>query len=393
VVQGIAEGLRDERDWLMYHQEGTQADLLPNWFSIWQGDGIIARIENHAMGDALRRKGVPVVDIRGVCPIEGVPVVMTDNAEIARLAAQHLFGCGLKSFAYCGFSGAPDSDQRREAFAACVREAGFKCRIFDVEDSHLAATREREEFGWMHEGDLIEWLRGLPKPSGIMACNDVRGHQVLNAGRLLDLTVPDELAVVGVDNFEMICELAIPPLTSVEQNTRQMGREAVQLLDRMLRGERVPAGTRLVKPSKIVARRSTDALAVPDPQLRKAVECVRKGATSGIRILDVARAAGLSRRELERRFQLAFGHSPGREIATVQIQAIKRLLTETDWPLYQVADQTGFAYPEYLNVVFKRHTGMTPRNYRLQMGRGRANADSLMTTDREFRSRATTDEH
>jgi LacI family transcriptional regulator len=328
---------------------------------------VIARIENDTMARALLRKRIPVVDIRGVCPVAGVPVVRTDNVEIARLAADHLLGCGLKSFAYCGYAGAPDSDQRRDAFARFIGEAGLDCRILDVSASDLGATRLREEFGWMHERELVDWLRELPRPSGIMACNDVRGHQLLNAARLINLAVPDELAVVGVDNFEMICELAIPPLTSVEQNTRQMAREAVQMLERMLRGQRTPSAPLVVKPCKLVARRSTDALAVPDEQLRRAVTCIRQKATSGIRIRDVAQVAGLSRRELERRFQVAFGHSPGQEIVTVQIQAIKTLLTETDWPLYRVAAETGFEYPEYLNVMFKRLTGVTPRAYRLQM--------------------------
>jgi LacI family transcriptional regulator len=370
ILHGIAECLHDFRHWLMYYQEGAQGELLPEWFDRWEGDGVIARIEDDRMAQTLVRKGIPTVDIRGVCPVAGVPVVKTDNHEIARFAAEHLLGCGLKAFAYCGYAGAPDSEQRREAFVQLIRHAGFECHVFDGAAPSLTTTRARELYAWMHEDELARWLSGLPKPIGVMAANDVRGHQVLNLARLLGVPVPDELAVVGVDNFEMICELGIPPLSSVEQDTRQIGAAAVRLLETMLRGKRPPSTPLLVKPRRVVARRSTDALAIPDPRLRQAVRCIRNYATSGVGVADVAKSSGLSRRELERHFRAAFGHSPGQEIVNVQIQAIKSLLIETDEPIYRIAEKCGFAYPEYLNVMFKRHTGMTPRKYRLQVGRG-----------------------
>ncbi|MGH7947517.1 MAG: XylR family transcriptional regulator [Opitutaceae bacterium] len=371
VLHGIAECMREHRDWLVYYQEGGLGELLPKWFGAWQGDGIIARIEDETMARALARKGIPVVDIRGVLPVAGVPVVKTDHAEISRLAAGHLLDCGFKSFAFCGYAGAAYSAERGEAFARFIREAGYACRSFEARVPRLTDIRQQEQYGWSHEAELVEWLRALPKPIGVMACNDARGHQLLNAARQLDLAVPDELAVIGVDNYETICELAVPPLSSVEQNARRIASEAVNLLELMLQGGPPPAGPIVIKPCKVVARRSTDVLAVDNRNLRQAIQCIREKATSGIGVDEVAKAAGLSRRELERRFLSALGHSPGREIATVQMQAVKSLLTETDWPLYRIAEKTGFAHPEYLNVAFKRHTGLTPRGYRLQLSRTR----------------------
>ena len=361
--------MREHRDWLIDYQEGGLGELLPKWFSTWKGDGIIARIEDRAMARALTRKAVPVVDIRGVWPVNGVAVVKTDHGEISRLAADHLLERGFKSFAYCGYAGAAYAEERGEAFARFVRQAGYPCRTFEARVPRLTAIRQQEQYGWAHEEQLVKWLRGLPKPIGVMACNDARGHQLLNAARRLDLAVPDELAVIGVDNYETICELTVPPLSSVEQNARRIASEAVSLLDAMLHGRPAPVEPLVVKPCKVVARRSTDVLAVADRNLRQAIRCIREGATKAIGVAEVARLAGLSRRELERRFLIALGHSPGREIATVQLQAVKSLLTETDWPLYRIADETGFAHPEYLNVAFKRHTGITPRKYRLQMSR------------------------
>lgn len=369
VLDQIAECLRDRRHWLVYYQECGLGELLPKWFDGWKGDGIIARIEDARMARALMRKRIPVVDIRGVCALPGVPVVKTDNTEIARLAADHLLGCGFRGFAYCGYEGAEYSTRRGEAFARFIRDAGFPCRIFSAREPRFAAVRSQEQYGWAHEQNLIEWLRALPKPIAVMACNDARGHQLLNAARQLGITVPEEMAVIGVDNHETICELTVPPLSSVEQNTRGIASEAVRLLELMLQGKPPPAQPVLVQPCNVVVRRSTDALAVPDPNLRNAVRCIRAEATSGIGVAEVARAAGLSRRELERRFLAAFGHAPGQEIMAVQLHAVKTLLTETDWPLYRIAEKAGFTHAEYLNVAFKRQSGMTPRAYRLQMGR------------------------
>ncbi|MDO8542767.1 MAG: XylR family transcriptional regulator [Opitutaceae bacterium] len=366
VLDGIAECLRRQR-WLVYYQEGGLGELLPKWFGAWQGDGIIARIEDRRMARILAQKGIPIVDIRGVCAVPGVPVVKTDNTEIARLAAVHLRNCGLEHFGYCGYEGAEYSNKRGEVFAGFIREAGFPCRVFTTRERRLAGVRSQEQFGWAHEDHLIEWLRSLPKPVGVMACNDARGHQLLNAARQLGIAVPGELAVIGVDNHETICELAVPPLSSVEQNTGAIAREAVALLERMMRGQPPPAAPLLVKPCKVVPRRSTDVLAVPDRNLRKAIVCIRNQTARGVG--EIAKIAGVSRRDLERRFAAVFGHSPGQEVLAVQLQTVKKLLTETDWPLYRVAEKAGFRHPEYLNVAFKRQTGMTPRSYRLQLRR------------------------
>lgn len=365
VLDGLAECLRERPRWIVYYQECGLDNLLPKWFERWEGDGIIARVHDATMAAAILRKRVPVVDVLGVHPMPGVGVVKTDTDEVPRLAAEHLLQRGFKHFAYCGY--ANFSVQRGEAFARFVSQAGFDCVKFAPPERRLLRLSEEEDDGWAHQEPLIEWLRGLPKPVGIMTCNDARGHQLLNAARHLGLAVPDDLAVVGVDNYETICKLAVPPLSSVEQNVRGIASEAARMLERMLRGERPPAAPVLLKPYRVVTRRSTDALAVSDPNLKKAVSYIRAHATDGADIAQVAAAAGLSRRVLERRFVAAFGHSPGKEILSVQMQAVKSLLTETDWPLYRIAEKTGFSHTEYMHVAFKRHTGMTPRGYRVQM--------------------------
>lgn len=377
VLQGLAECLQARRHWMVYYQEGGLGELLPGWFKAWQGDGIIARIEDRRMAEALARKHIPVVDIRGRLALRGVAVVATDHDEIARLTAEHLLERGFRQFAYCGYEGAEYSTVRRDAFARVVRQAGFPCRIFSTSEPRASAIRKQEQYGWAHEENLIEWLRRLPKPIGIMACNDARGHQLLNAARHAEIAVPDEVAVVGVDNYELICELADPPLSSVEQNTRQIAHEAVRVLEAMMAGGRAPAAPLRIKPCRVVTRRSSDALAIADPNLRAAMRCIHGRAHTGIGVDDIARAAGMSRRDLERKFRASFQCAPGKALLQTQLKAVKAMLTETDLPLYRIAEKTGFTHPEYLNVAFKREMGMTPRAYRLRMGNRRQPASSL----------------
>lgn len=366
VLEEIAESLR-ERRWVITYQEGGLSELLPAWLRSWEGDGIIARIEDRRIARALVRKRVPVVDLRGVCPIPGVPVVTTDDAEIARLAAAHLRSCGFRHFAYCGYEGAANSQLRGKVYAEFFREAGRPCHVFKVREPRLATVRAQEQYGWTHREDLIAWLRSLPKPVGVMACNDARGHQLLNAARDLGVSVPDDVAVIGVDNHKTVCELTVPPLSSVEHNTAGVAREALNVLDRMLSGKPPPAEPVLVKPCRVVPRQSTDVLALADPNLRKAMHAIRTQPPR--RVDEIARICGLSRRDLERRFAAAFGHSPLQETLAVQIQTAKRLLTETDWPLYRVAEAAGYRYAEYFNTAFKRQTGVTPGRYRREMRR------------------------
>jgi LacI family transcriptional regulator len=217
--------------------------------------------------------------------------------------------------------------------------------------------------------ELARWLKELPKPVGIMACYDIRGQQVLDACRGAGLAVPDEVAVIGVDNDTLLCELASPPLSSVIPNAHRAGYEAAALLDKLMEGKRVPATARLIAPLGIAERQSTDVLAVDDRNVARAVQFIREHACEGINVSDVLRVVPLSRRVLEQRFQRLLGCTPREEILHVRLARVKQLLGETELPLYLVAERTGFEHVEYLSVVFKRETGRTPSAWR-QEARG-----------------------
>jgi LacI family transcriptional regulator len=216
------------------------------------------------------------------------------------------------------------------------------------------------------EGELVWWLQSLPKPVGLMACNDLRAHQVLMACDENDLAVPEEVAVIGVDNDEAICGLSRPPLSSIDQNAEEVGYQAAALLDRLMQGGAPPQEKLIVEPSSVVARQSTDVVAVADADVAAALHHIREHACDGLSVNELLASVAMSRRTLERRFASLLGRSPKDEIARVQVGHVKRLLTMTDYPLAKIAQLTGFGYVESMCVLFKNMVGQTPGQYRRQ---------------------------
>ncbi len=379
---GIAQYVREHGPWSIFLQERSLGDLSPAWFRNWEGDGIIARVENRPMAEAIRRRGLPAVDLRCLLPNLEFPSVRPDDEGIARLASEHLLERGFRHFAFCGFNGADYSDARRERFARRIVDSGYACSVFeDPHAPHGAGTLEYEEHGLKYEDRVARWLHQLPKPVGLMACNDIRGQQVLNACRDVGLNVPDEIAVIGVDNDEMLCELSDPPLSSVAPNSKRIGYEAAALLARMISGKKPPLEPISVEPEGVVTRRSTDVLAIEDRHVADVVRFIREHACEGIDVSDLLKAAPLSRSALERRFARALGRSPKEEILRVRLNRARQLLAETDFPLWTIAEKIGLEHTEYLNVIFKKKTGQTPGQFRaLTRGRfSRAKPSALVT--------------
>jgi LacI family transcriptional regulator len=367
LLLGVAKFVREHGRWSIFLQERSLGDVSPSWLQDWEGDGIIARVENRPMAEAIRRLGLPAVDVRYLLPKLKMPSIRTDDEAVARVASEHLLERGFRHFAFCGFDGADYSDIRRNSFAERIAEAGFRCHTFeDPQKPRRASTLEYEEHGLKYEDLVASWLKGLPKPIGLMACNDIRGQQVLNACRAIGVAVPDEVAVIGVDNDEVLCDLSDPPLTSVVPNTERIGYEAAALLNRMMAGARAPKHPIFIEPAGIVTRRSTEVLAIEDRHIAAAIRFIREHASEGIDVSDVLRAVPLSRSTLERRFARALGRSPKDEILRVRLNRAKQLLAQTDFSLAMVAEKVGFEHTEYLSVIFKKKTGLTPGQFRAQ---------------------------
>jgi LacI family transcriptional regulator len=365
LLAGIASYVRQHEPWTLYWQERSLRDPPARWLRGWNGDGVIARIATPQLARALRALRLPTVDIYGWLTESHWPSLRSDNARVARLAADHLLERGFRHLAYCGFKGVNYSEERLPLFCQCVQEAGLDCHIYQSPHSPLSAgLSAREQQGVLYRDDLARWLRGLPKPVGLLACNDICGQQVLNACREIGLLVPDQVAVLGVDNDDVVCNLSDPPLSSIDLNCARIGFEAAALLARLLRGRSAPRGTIFLEPCGIVTRRSTDVLAIEDAEIAEAVRLIRSQACSGLNVSDLLASCSLSASSLERRFTRLLGRTPKAEIIRVRLQRVVELLTEPHLSLAAIAARTGFKYPEYLSAVFKAKFDMSPGQYR-----------------------------
>jgi LacI family transcriptional regulator len=357
LLHGIRDWMRAHGSWAIHLSEQGRGNRPPSWLRSWRGDGIIARIETRRIADAVRACGAPVVSVSASGLAPEFATVISDSAGIARLAAEHLMERGLRRFGYCGDARFVWSTTHGRHFAAAVQARGFPCHVYP------AAARDSADRG-REQRKLAAWLKKLPKPCGVMACYDIRGQQVLDACRALGLRVPDDVAVVGQHNDELLCELCDPPLSSVVPNARRIGYEAAQTLDLLMRGRRIENPMLCIPPKGVIARQSTDLVAVDDPCLARAMRFLRAHAFEPIGVEEIARAAGMSRSLLERRFRPAFGDSPWNYVLRLRVHAARHLLLNTSLSLTEIAERTGFGTAEYFSAAFRKLTGSSPREAR-----------------------------
>ncbi len=359
LLRGIHAYVRDHGSWSTYLTEQGRGVAPPPWLnSKWNGDGIIARIENRRIANAVIRTKVPVVNVSSSQVARKLPRVATNGVAVARLAAEHLAERGLKSFGFCGDDRFEWSLQRSNEFARLIEKMGYVCDIYGAQRILKSALNWNQE-----ETAMIEWLRGLPKPAGVMVCHDLRGMQLLQVCQRMGLAVPDEVAVLGVDNDEVLCTLSTPTLSSIHQDTFRIGYEAARILDRWMHGKDPGLGMQ-IDPLGVVLRQSTDMLCLTDPHVATALRYIRDHACEGINVENVLAEVPLSRRALEHRFKKLLGHTPHDEILKLQFLRVKQLLTETSLPMATIATRTGFRHVEYLSAVFKQRFGMPPSEYR-----------------------------
>jgi len=364
LIRGIARYNRENGNWLTYFQPHGLGAPPPPWLMRWTGDGIIARIDNQKTARAIAKVKIPIVNLRSTVPNLQFPFIGADNEEVARLAAEHLLERGFQHFGFCGYRRRfhPGFDTRQDRFQQLVEKAGCCCNTFSL------SRGIRRPLTWEHEQERIgKWIESLPKPVGIMAVNDDRGLQVLDACRRIGVKVPDEAAVIGVDNDEYLCSLSIPPLSSIEVNSEQTGYRAAVLLDRLMSGKRPPKKTLKIQPRGVITRRSTDVLATDDVEVVNAVRYIRIHACRPINGEDVASFMKVSRTYLEPRIRAVLGRTIHQEIARVRIARAKELLSTTAMPIKKIAQNSGFKTVQYFTRIFLQKTGQTPAGFRRQV--------------------------
>jgi LacI family transcriptional regulator len=359
---GIGDYILSHGPWSVHFAELGSADRPPPWIASWDGDGVIVRGENVQIAKAVAKLSVPVIDMTPSRLLPKAPWVKSDDGAIARLAAQHFLERGFRHFAFCGDSRFSWSNRRAEQFGILIRGVSRDCHTYEPA-RQISNSDEAVD-------DIAAWLTKLPRPIAMFACYDNRGQQVLEACRRAGISVPEEVAVLGVDNDEVLCVLSPPPLSSVILNTRRTGWEAAALLSLMMKGEKLAPTAHLIPPVGIETRQSSDILAIADPKIAAALRYIREHACEGLRVSDVLKHCPMARRVLESRFKQLLGRTPRQEILRVQLNRIKELLVGTELPVWEIAERTGFD-PEYLSVVFKQETGVAPSEYRKSYGLGR----------------------
>jgi LacI family transcriptional regulator len=353
LLSGIMDYVRQHEPWSIYLPELARGDVPPRW----RGDGIIARIETKAIARIVSRAGLPVIDVSAGRHVPSIPWIETDDLAIARLAVDHLLSRGFRHLAFCGEARFNWARGRLAHFQVLARAAGV--------DVHVYESSGLDPWAKEHNA-LLAWVRRLPKPAGVMACYDIKAQQLLDVCRENDVAVPEEVAVIGVDNDPLLCGLTTPPLSSVIPNTRRTGYEAAALLDRLMHGERIPPKGHFIAPIGVETRQSTDVLALADREIAAAVRFIREHACDGATIGDLLRVVPLSRRVMESRYRKATGRTPHQDLVRFRIDRVKQLLAETDHSLERIATLSGFDHPEYMSVAFKRETQTTPGKFRLQ---------------------------
>lgn len=361
LLYGIARYSRLHGPWRVYRRSAGLDSSLPEWRDL-KIDGAIVR--DVTMATNLAASGLPLIFAQhtreSYAPF---PAIITDSGAIGSLAAEHFLDRGFEHFAFCGLDEFIWSRLRGHHFSERVEQSGFQVNLY-------RRPKGRAKRAWKSEQNLIaEWLRSLPKPVALMCCNDDRALQVIEACKLADLYVPDQVAVLGVDNDVLICDLADPPISSVALNTELAGHEAAELLDRLMRGEKMVGQVVGVEPTHIVTRMSTDMLAVADPDVGAALRFIRRHPSRTIQVNDVAEAAGVSRRVLEKRFKAILRRSVHQEIRRVRVNHIIELLVGTDMSITEIAVKSGFDGVEHISRYFRKETGVSLREYRKRRGR------------------------
>jgi len=287
------------------------------------------------------------------------PRVSTDLNASAKLAAEYFLERGFRNFAYFGLIGLDYVKRHREVFAETVKQHGGSFTWLAVKPMAGAEPDWRLDLA-----SLGEWINFQPKPLAVLCWNASSAREVVFACHEAGLLVPEEVAVLSQANDEALCETSLVPISGVAVSGEGIGQRAAELLDRLMCGKPAPKKPTLIAPLGVVTRQSTDTLAIGDAAVVKALSFLRQHPAQALRVEDLSRQSGVSRRVLERRFMDLLHRTPADEIRRVHLDLARRLLLETDQSIAQIAESSGFGSQAYFADAFRRHFQATPFQYR-----------------------------
>lgn len=369
MLRGILRYVHLHGPWELHIIEDREGEQKLRQSKAWGGTGIIGYVHNKAHADAVLAAGVPAVIVDPLKeylisshPLSRFSRVSCDSREVGRVAADYFLERNYTNFAFVGeINDIHWSHDRATAFSARISEHGFESHIYPV-----LTVRERNDFG-VEQKRLCSWLKALPKPVAIMAAWDVRGRQVLDACMKAGIPVPQEVAVLSVDDDEILCETTNPSMSSIQMGAEEACYQGAKILDELMRGKGQP-GKRIIPYGavRVVTRRSTEAIRIGDPLVVKALEFIWLNVGTPMTVADVARHLSVSRRLLEIHTRKALGRTVHDEILRVRLDRVQSLLRDTRMTVSEVADTCGFAGPSHLGRRFQSAFKMTPSAFRAE---------------------------
>jgi LacI family transcriptional regulator len=370
-IDGIRRFAREQGGWHLFSSPPSMRGTGESALGIrsmrgWKGDAVIVLSDEEDELRYAHRIGLPVVNLGGGSAKSfGVPRVMVNHFKAGRMAADHLLGRGLRHLAFFGWQDLWYSDQRQMGFIGRAREAGVECEVL------LRASRDESNQNWPQRiASLTRWLVSLPRPVGIFAVHDYRAQFLIEACQEAGLRIPDDIAVVGMDNNEAICDHLAPTLSSVSRSSQKVGWEAAALLDRILRGMKVPQEDVMIDPDGVVARQSTAMQYSENPVVQSALDYMREHLREQFNISAVAEHSRASKRTLEMRFRESLGSSPHSFLTKLRVERAEALLgLPQKLSIEEIATECGFGTATTFYSAFRRVTGQSPASFRRETGR------------------------
>jgi LacI family transcriptional regulator len=363
LLKGISKYSRDHGPWVfcrmpLFHRETMGIDGILKWALEWGADGIIGQMYNDKDIVKVVEAGIPLIAQDFKERFKEIPNITGAYRETGVMAADYFLKKGFKNFAFYGFKDIVWSRERAEGFEGRIQRAGYWVHYFE----HRKARTS--ELWYYKPSSLSSWLKSLPKPVALMACDDNQGQHITEACRLSGLRIPEEVAVLGVDNDVMLCELSDPPLSSIALDVEKGGYDSAQLLDQMIRNGMTGAYDIVVKPTQIVTRYSTDIYATNDTCIATSLKYIHQNIDKNLQVDDIVKQVPLSRRALEKRFHDITGYPIYKYIFNLRIEKFTKKLLETDMSIFEIAIDMGLNDSKNIARQFRQVKGCTPIEYR-----------------------------
>jgi LacI family transcriptional regulator len=363
LLRGITRYSKDHGPWTFckmptYYRETIGIDGILQWAREWEADGIIGQFYNDQEVEKFTKAGIPVIAQDFKERFTNIPNITGNYHETGRMGAEYFLQKGFRHFAFYGFNNIVWSRERGQGFEGRVKEEGYDVHFYELKDCPSTDL-------WYYKPSALSvWLNSLPKPIAIMACDDNQAHHIVEAAGHAGILIPDDVAVLGVDNDELVCDLSDPPLSSIALATEKGGYEAARLMEKMIATNTCVASDVVVKATQVVTRHSTDIFASKDKYIVNALKYIHDNLDKNLKVDQVLKEVPLSRRSLEKRFVQTTGYPVYEYIYNQRIEKFTQKLLETDMTIFEIALDLGLSDSKNIARQFKQIKGLTPVEYR-----------------------------